>query len=129
MKMLQRIYGLQTAPILEPDNPSLFQHIAECPIDKLVNLRLCRIIRRRAFFEVKFRPDDQVRDVLINTVRPVVEENFVVRRVCKMVVPRRGDRGPLQAFVLQEIQDRAICPFTIVDVLQVPSLFAWNALE
>jgi hypothetical protein len=136
MEMLQRMYRLQTPPILETDNPLLFQpsegRVTERPVHKRFNLRSrlrCQIIRSRVVFEVKLRPHHQVHHICIDAVRPVVEEDFVVRRVCEGWVARRGVRGPVQALMLDKTQHRAICSLQVVDVFQVSSEIARYTLE
>lgn len=93
MDMLERTHALQRRPILKPQNmvrgvleqlrlPG--QTIHKCPLDKLLN-QLARIIRHVAITLLNrdggTQPHNQMGDPRGDTVRPVITEDLVIRRI------------------------------------------------
>jgi len=81
MKMLQRTNTLQALPILKPHHISL-------PAKRALHIRLDLLPRlwrrapcRRVVCELEFRPYDEVHDVGVDAVGPVVVEDFDVGSV------------------------------------------------
>lgn len=126
------MHAFQALPVLEPDDSisihgavvinTLTSRRAKRAGDELLNLPPClngRFLRVRLIIHLPFRPDDEMRDILINMIRPVVVEDLEVRRVAEVFFFRRSNILPVQTLVLDECQNRAVCLLQVVDVFQV----------
>lgn len=140
MEMLESGHALQAWPALEPDYliPS---HAAgslatERAGDKVVHL--CSrppsqgaVLRCRAVFFLKreLGPHDQMRDIFVDPVRPVVVKDIVVARLRERGPARRSDVGPPNALVLDEALHRAVCLAQVVCVFLIPAKIARGSLK
>lgn len=79
MEMLHCMNGLQTGPILEPDAVFRANSCSESLLNIRVDLfsgRIGQIAGNRIFFERKFDPNNEMHDSCVDTIRPVVEQDF-----------------------------------------------------
>lgn len=77
MEMLDCMHTFQTFPILEPHD--VLDSRGKCLLNIFFDFlaRLCgRNSSRRVIFELEFCPDDEMYNVRVNTIRPVIVKNF-----------------------------------------------------
>ncbi len=108
MKVLDCVHALQALPILEPH---IVLHFGRKRLlYKRLNLRLgrcCRLSRDWIILQVKLGPDDEVDDVRVKAVRPVVVEDLHVLGILER--PALGlQRLPPQALLEHEVENTAI---------------------
>lgn len=71
--------GFQTGPILEPDAVFRANSCSESFLDVRVDLlsgQVGQIAGDRIFFKGEFDPNNKMHDSCVDTIRPVVEQDF-----------------------------------------------------
>ena len=117
--------ALQALPIPEPYN--LISRNTILPAEFLLNEYFDELLRRWShitgiiFLQEEFRPNNQVFDVRIKSVGPVVVEDPIVVDIGEWKVARRCQAVPVKSFLLNKCMNSAILPRQVVDVFAVPS--------
>ena len=118
------MYAFQRSPVLEPDKAFAWDltFVTEClsheSFDLLSGL-VCHITIFAVwiFINEKLCPDHDMRDASFETIRPIIPEDLVVCWIGEMDVSRRYDLIPVQSFILNELQYRAVGLLEVVCVV------------
>jgi hypothetical protein len=120
MEMFESGHAPQARPALKPDylipshaaGPLVTEragdkvvHLCSRPPSQGAALRCGAVF----FLERELGPYDQMRDVFVDPVRPVVVKDLVVARLSERGPARRSDVGPPNALMLDEALYRAVC--------------------
>lgn len=120
MEMFESGHAPQARPALKPDylipshaaGPLVTEragdkvvHLCSRPPSQGAALRCGAVF----FLERELGPYDQMRDVFVDPVRPVVVKDLVVARLNERGPARRSDVGPPNALMLDEALYRAVC--------------------
>lgn len=81
--LTQCVYALQASPVLEPHETISWNPIwaTEALDDKVFDLLSCswrQVVGSRVVLQQEFGPDNEVDNVRIESIRPVIEQNLVV---------------------------------------------------
>lgn len=147
VKVLDSVHALQALPIFEPDDMLGLDLRVECLPHVVLDLPVGfwrRYTGFRVIFEFKFSPDDEMDDLLIYAVRPIIVENFDVlcgastneqdawATECTIKFEWLASRShclPLQPFVDYEVHNRPILLYQAVRVLAILPQIRWNTVE
>ena len=134
--MLDAINRLQTCPILEPDHPvsieptaldiaeDLYYEVFDCSASKWRE-----IVGDGVNLKEEFGPHNQMGDVSIDGVGPVIPENLVVGRVIERRLSRRCHGWPIKALLPYILQHGAVFLVNVGLELQIASKITWDAAK
>lgn len=83
----------------------------------------------RVLIQVELAPDDQMSDILVNTIRPIIVQDLVVPLVQKRRCCGEYRLLPSKPLSQNKVPDAPIMPLHLPLELQVPAKLRWYALE
>lgn len=121
VEMLDGLYRLDTSPILEPCHVSAVHAIAEGVVNVVLNLfpgSICQVAGLLVLFQLELGPDYEMYDALVQSIWPVIEENFEIGWAGEWRTLWLKSK-PFEEVVLNVLEYGAVCLLEVIDILSV----------
>ena len=135
MEVLKSLHALQRPAVSEPNqvvSRDTASSAAKVLLHEVLNVGMgfgSKITGDHILFEVEFGPDDNMNDVEVDAVGPVIVEDLVVSRVAEWRSAGGLERCPVQSLFLNEVDDRSESAVEVVSELDISSEVVGSPLE